>query len=776
MAGVLQKEQLQNTACGTTKGYLLKKKKGRLFTSWKRRWFVLQDNKLLYFVSDDESKLKGSVDVACLSLHRGNADEEDAERRCCFALVEWNLGWLDGVESTDVPNRAYLMSAETDEQVDVWFNAIARAKTQHRRAKRKQLETHRVMSAHDLLGLEGVARLAEDYKLQLQRALPQPGQRLGPSHSRLSSVFMPTTEDDSGGEECAGNGLPAKPLQADDLEEAFMRDFLGVTDDAATSTGCGERTIRRSIPTPHEAELGVDAPEAHPLECTQVPVEEVIEEEAFQLDAGNCGAHIEEKGALETVSMAASVCPAPPLEPAPPPPECAVIPALAAVAQDTHPISDIPQDERGLLESPSSPSSFKTASVSTSMRRTRLLGQRNSFNQRCDHTPSLAAEDMDAARCGSNSQQVAGGEESLAGQDSNSAQVEPLATTPVKEEALSCEVIETPAEASNDEPVPQSKMDMLRMVAHEFLSTEKAYLRDLSKLQRIYIKPLLAESFVTKEQHKAIFSNTEELMDVSARLLGALRANVDLEGPTGNYRIGAAFVQEIHGMTAFISYCTAQNASLSTLASLCRTTPAFVRWMDATDAEQPGQLGLNSFLVKPLQRLCKYPLLFRELLQHMPEDHPDRPTVMKADHGLAQLLYRANETKRMEDNRSAVVALDVELKWPQELSRRLESPDRLLLRKETARACVGSQKPAKSVIILMSDLLIVAKEKDRYLAVKGLLKLRDSIVWEIKNPKLRHAFSVVRSGSPKVVIMCKTEEEKESWIAEIMDAQTRLQS
>jgi hypothetical protein len=52
MASELQKEALKS-AGGATKGYLLKKKKGRLLTSWKRRWFVLQDGKLLYYVSDD---------------------------------------------------------------------------------------------------------------------------------------------------------------------------------------------------------------------------------------------------------------------------------------------------------------------------------------------------------------------------------------------------------------------------------------------------------------------------------------------------------------------------------------------------------------------------------------------------------------------------------------------------------------------------------------------------------------------------------------------------
>ena len=36
----------------------------------------------------------------------------------------------------------------------------------------------------------------------------------------------------------------------------------------------------------------------------------------------------------------------------------------------------------------------------------------------------------------------------------------------------------------------------------------------------------------------------------------------------------------------------------------------------------------QGFLVKPLQRLCKYPLLIRELLKDTPENHVDRKDLL----------------------------------------------------------------------------------------------------------------------------------------------------
>jgi hypothetical protein len=50
--------------------------------------------------------------------------------------------------------------------------------------------------------------------------------------------------------------------------------------------------------------------------------------------------------------------------------------------------------------------------------------------------------------------------------------------------------------------------------------------------------------------------------------------------------------------------------------------------------------------VKPVQRLCKYPLLFKELLRNTAEDDPDFPHVQNVYNLMSDVASHANEVKR----------------------------------------------------------------------------------------------------------------------------------
>ena len=39
-------------------------------------------------------------------------------------------------------------------------------------------------------------------------------------------------------------------------------------------------------------------------------------------------------------------------------------------------------------------------------------------------------------------------------------------------------------------------------------------------------------------------------------------------------------------------------------------------------------LALHAFLIKPVQRICKYPLLLRDLIRNTDSDHPDRQNLI----------------------------------------------------------------------------------------------------------------------------------------------------
>lgn len=60
-------------------------------------------------------------------------------------------------------------------------------------------------------------------------------------------------------------------------------------------------------------------------------------------------------------------------------------------------------------------------------------------------------------------------------------------------------------------------------------------------------------------------------------------------------------------------------------------------------------INLGSFLIKPVQRVMRYPLLLTELLGATPESHHDRPQLTKAVQAVKDINVNINEYKRRKD-------------------------------------------------------------------------------------------------------------------------------
>lgn len=64
---------------------------------------------------------------------------------------------------------------------------------------------------------------------------------------------------------------------------------------------------------------------------------------------------------------------------------------------------------------------------------------------------------------------------------------------------------------------------------------------------------------------------------------------------------------------------------------------------------KPNLLDMGSLLIKPVQRIMKYPLLLRELWQATPEDHPDHRPLQEAFTAAKIINVNINEFKRRKD-------------------------------------------------------------------------------------------------------------------------------
>lgn len=60
-------------------------------------------------------------------------------------------------------------------------------------------------------------------------------------------------------------------------------------------------------------------------------------------------------------------------------------------------------------------------------------------------------------------------------------------------------------------------------------------------------------------------------------------------------------------------------------------------------------INLGSFLIKPVQRVMRYPLLLMELLGATPESHHDRPELTQALQAVKEINVNINEYKRRKD-------------------------------------------------------------------------------------------------------------------------------
>ena len=80
-----------------------------------------------------------------------------------------------------------------------------------------------------------------------------------------------------------------------------------------------------------------------------------------------------------------------------------------------------------------------------------------------------------------------------------------------------------------------------------------------------------------------------------------------------------------------------------------------------------GILGLNSLRLVPVQRIPRYVLLLKDLLQNTEEDHPDKIPLEKALAAFQKIAVEINEKKRDAENRAKVQHYDLLLKGSRSL-------------------------------------------------------------------------------------------------------------
>lgn len=213
-------------------------------------------------------------------------------------------------------------------------------------------------------------------------------------------------------------------------------------------------------------------------------------------------------------------------------------------------------------------------------------------------------------------------------------------------------------------PKHMTATERLRKVIQELVDTEKSYVKDLSCLFEIYLKPLQNETFLTLDEMESLFGSLPEMLDFQRVFLQTLEERIasspdfsTLETPSQFkkllFSLGGSFLYYADHFKLYSGFC-ANHIKVQKVLERAKTDQAFKEFLDARNPTKQHSSTLESYLIKPVQRVLKYPLLLRELVSLTDADSEEHYHLTEALKAMEKVASHINEMQKIYEDYGSV--------------------------------------------------------------------------------------------------------------------------
>ncbi|KAL7825405.1 hypothetical protein AOLI_G00326120 [Acnodon oligacanthus] len=187
---------------------------------------------------------------------------------------------------------------------------------------------------------------------------------------------------------------------------------------------------------------------------------------------------------------------------------------------------------------------------------------------------------------------------------------------------------------------------------------------DLNCLIGRYLTPLQKESFLTQDELDVLFGNLPEMVEFQVEFLRTLedgtRLVPDLEKLERVeqfkkilFSLGGSFLYYADRFKIYSAFC-ASHTKVPKVLVKAKTDPAFKAFLDERNPKQQHSSTLESYLIKPIQRVLKYPLLLRELYTLTDPDSEEHYHLDVAMKAMNKVASHINEMQKLHEEFGAV--------------------------------------------------------------------------------------------------------------------------
>ncbi|XP_069752667.1 rho guanine nucleotide exchange factor 9-like isoform X2 [Narcine bancroftii] len=192
-------------------------------------------------------------------------------------------------------------------------------------------------------------------------------------------------------------------------------------------------------------------------------------------------------------------------------------------------------------------------------------------------------------------------------------------------------------------------------VITEIINSERDYVKNLRDIyEGYYMQCQKTKDLFPHARLVILFANIGDIYKMHKRLLASMEKNYKLKEPHLS-EFGACFIEQKKGFMMYAEYCRNHINALEEWTKLIMVEKYAYFFEVCRMHQQMINLPLDGFLIMPVQRICKYPLLLKELHKSTLPFHPDYANVEEAVISMRKTLDAINAESGEEEHETKLL-------------------------------------------------------------------------------------------------------------------------
>ena len=266
------------------------------------------------------------------------------------------------------------------------------------------------------------------------------------------------------------------------------------------------------------------------------------------------------------------------------------------------------------------------------------------------------------------------------------------------------------------ESVPNfaERMASRHRAVEELVITEKNYLIQLTELDTLFIAPLRKEiesGSVTPTVDKKGYDGMFNFVTTILKIVQDHYPSMEQVLSTAGNPIGSAFLKICPWFKHYTAYIYQFDESAKKIQDLRKNNPKLSKFFREAEKRSTINYDLSSYMILPVQRLGRYEMLLKRIIEFTPRTHPDYISVKSALSNVYDINRQINEYKRAGENRRSIENLSKKFAVPPKPP--LDGIKNILIFDGPAWITYGKGVPQKpnrvSHLILFQDSVMICK-------------------------------------------------------------------